>query len=284
MYIVSNRGVSADKIDEFEKMINLKLPEDYKDFLLHTNGGILNDDIGINISIPNTDIKFAMKKFYGISTEEDCLELVNRKVWEDLLEYENPKDSKEDLFQQSGLIEQSDSEFVSTLEYRPLVIGEDVLGQYVAINFVGDFSYVCYWDKDMKQSKSEDENAYYISNSFEEFVYIIEKNEKGDENMEKVNYLPLGSIVLMEGGIQKLIITSRGLVVQHNGEEVFFDYAAVPYPQGLISDDLLYFNHENIAKVVFEGYKDDDDEVIVGNINKFIENHPNMIKGDAQNW
>ena len=68
--------------------------------------------------------------------------------------------------------------------------------------------------------------------------------------MEKVNYLPLGSIVLMDGGIQKILITSRGLVVAHNDEQVFFDYAGVPYPQGLISDDLLYFNHENIAKTL----------------------------------
>lgn len=284
MYIVSNRGIGIEKIEEFEKMINLTLPDDYKDFLIHTNGGILNGDEGITIAIPNTDIKFSMKKFYGIATEEDCLELVNRHIWEELSETESMEGDQDDFSQHNEVSEQADFKPELEAEYRLLVIGEDVLGQFIAINFVGDFSYVCYWDKDMKQSKSEDENAYYISNSFEEFVYIIEKNEKGDENMEKVNYLPLGSIVLMEGGIQKLIITSRGIVVQHNGEEVFFDYAAVPYPQGLISDDLLYFNHENIAKVVFEGYKDDDDEVIVGNINKFIENHPNMIKGDAQNW
>lgn len=278
MYIVSNRGTGNDTIEEFEKKFRVKLPDDYKDFLIHTNGGVLNDDKGVTIHIPDTDMDIAVKKFYGIGTEESSLEAINYQVWEEIDGMEISVDSDEEPQELIDVLPENKQ------VYNLLVIGEDVLGQYIVINFIGEATFICYWDKDMKYSKPDEENAYYISNSFEEFVHIIEKNEKGDENMEKVAYLPLGSIILMEGGIQKLIITSRGLVVNHNGEEVFFDYAGVPYPQGLISDDLLYFNHEDIAKVVFEGYKDDDDAVIVGNINKFIESHPNMIKGDPRNW
>lgn len=95
--------------------------------------------------------------------------------------------------------------------------------------------------------------------------------------MEKINYYPLGSIVLLDGGIQKLMITSRGLIVNNDeGGEVFYDYAGVPYPEGLITDTLVYFNHEGVVKVVFEGYHDDDDKIVVDNINRYLESHPNM--------
>ncbi len=99
--------------------------------------------------------------------------------------------------------------------------------------------------------------------------------------MERINYYPLGSVVLLDGGIQKLLITSRGLIVNQDGEEVFYDYAGVPYPDGLVSDTIAYFNHDGIVKVVFEGYHDDDDEVIVNNINRFLENNPDIKR--AQN-
>ncbi len=94
--------------------------------------------------------------------------------------------------------------------------------------------------------------------------------------MEKINYYPLGSVVLLDGGIQKLLITSRGLIVNKDDEEVFYDYAGVPYPEGLVSDTLVYFNHDGVVKVVFEGYHDEDDEIVVNNINRYIELHPDI--------
>jgi hypothetical protein len=109
-------------------------------------------------------------------------------------------------------------------------------------------------------------------------------NKKGEEVMERINYLPLGSIVLLNGGIQKIIIISRGLIVENNGQELFFDYAGVPYPRGLVGDSVAYFNADNIAKVVFEGYSDEDNQVIVDNINKYIESKPNLVRGNVENW
>lgn len=43
---------------------------------------------------------------------------------------------------------------------------------------------------------------------------------------EKVNFLPLGSIVVVSGGIKKYVIVARALKVKINGKEQFFDYAA----------------------------------------------------------
>lgn len=97
--------------------------------------------------------------------------------------------------------------------------------------------------------------------------------------MEKdVEFLPLGSIVLLKGGTSKLIIVARGLQVKYDGEDKFFDYGAAIYPKGIDGDRLAYFNADAIAKVIFHGYADDDDKTIVENINRFISsNHIDRI-------
>lgn len=51
----------------------------------------------------------------------------------------------------------------------------------------------------------------------------------------------------------------------------FFDYGGVPYPEGLIGDQMAYFNHENIARILFSGFKDEDDKIIIDNINRYLE-------------
>ena len=99
-----------------------------------------------------------------------------------------------------------------------------------------------------------------------------------------IEYLPLGSIVLLEGGVQKAIIIGRGLNVRNGDKEYFFDYAAVPYPLGVVSDQAAYFNADQITKVVFKGYSDVDDENAVANINRYLKEHPDLVKGNAENW
>lgn len=73
--------------------------------------------------------------------------------------------------------------------------------------------------------------------------------------------LPLGSVVYLEEGTQKLVIIGRGAIFEDpdSGEEVFADYMGVLYPVGLQSNSTLFFQHENIDEVVFEGYKDDEE-------------------------
>lgn len=97
--------------------------------------------------------------------------------------------------------------------------------------------------------------------------------------MEKIEYLPLGSIVLLEGGIKKLVIVSRGVAVNIKEGIKFFDYGGAQYPEGIIGDQIAYFNHEGISKVIFKGYSDEDDKVIVENINKYAEKS-RLEKGD----
>ncbi len=93
--------------------------------------------------------------------------------------------------------------------------------------------------------------------------------------MDKIEkLLPLGSIVNIDGGIRKYVIVARGLNVNVQGAIRFFDYGAVYYPEGLIGDQLMYFQDKDVKKVVFEGFSDDDDKLMVENIIKvFADNN-----------
>lgn len=102
--------------------------------------------------------------------------------------------------------------------------------------------------------------------------------------MERIDYLPLGSVVLLDGGIKKLVIIARGLLAQGKAGQVFFDYGAVLYPEGLQGDRMIYFNHKDIAKVVFKGFSDDDDVVMADNINKYLEKNPDVVIGSRENF
>lgn len=100
------------------------------------------------------------------------------------------------------------------------------------------------------------------------------------ENM----WIPVGSVVLLKGAARKLLIIARAINVQHNGKQFFFDYGAVSYPEGLQGDQMAYFNKDAVAKVVFAGYHDIEDENMVDSIQAYIQEHPDMVKGSSDLW
>lgn len=76
---------------------------------------------------------------------------------------------------------------------------------------------------------------------------------------EEKTLLPLGSLVIIKGALKKLMIVNRANVVADN----YFDYGAILYPEGMIDENLAYFNQEDILKIVSKAYSDDDDELMV---------------------
>lgn len=72
--------------------------------------------------------------------------------------------------------------------------------------------------------------------------------------------LPLGSVVYLEGATSKLMIVGRGPIFESNGQNVYSDYVGVMYPEGINPEDAIFFNHEDIAKTVFEGFKDEEEQ------------------------
>ena len=86
--------------------------------------------------------------------------------------------------------------------------------------------------------------------------------------------LPLGSIVYLEEGTQKIVIVGRGAIFEdpETGEQVFADYMGVLYPAGLQTNSTLFFQHRNIDEVVFEGYHDDEEDRFLKVYHEWEEN------------
>lgn len=103
-------------------------------------------------------------------------------------------------------------------------------------------------------------------------------------NMNKPNYLPLGSVVQLEGGTQKLLIIARGLTMSRGGKNYFFDYGGVMYPQGLSGDQMAYFNHGAIRTLNFIGCNDSDNQAIVAALHKYVDAHPELEQCTPEEW
>jgi len=68
---------------------------------------------------------------------------------------------------------------------------------------------------------------------------------------------------MFKEGTSKLMILNRGPILPSedtDGEGVMYDYSGCFYPQGLDPNNVFYFNEENIDKVLFEGFKDEEEE------------------------
>jgi hypothetical protein len=72
------------------------------------------------------------------------------------------------------------------------------------------------------------------------------------------NLLPIGSVVLLEGGEKRVMICGR--VQGKVGEERIYDYSACCYPEGILnSDEMLFFDHSAIDTVYFIGFQDTEE-------------------------
>lgn len=92
--------------------------------------------------------------------------------------------------------------------------------------------------------------------------------------------LPIGSIVYLREGTRKIMILNRGPIIERDGKQTMFDYSGCFYPVGLVPDNVFYFNQENIDEVVFEGYKDLEEERFKKLFNDWQKkNNDRIIKG-----
>ncbi len=71
--------------------------------------------------------------------------------------------------------------------------------------------------------------------------------------------LPIGSVVLLEGGKKKLMIYGRKQL--QKGTATVWDYIGCIYPEGNINEDFTFlFNHKNIKEVYFDGYRNEEED------------------------
>lgn len=80
--------------------------------------------------------------------------------------------------------------------------------------------------------------------------------------------LPIGSVVMLEGGAKKLMITGIK-PVKETEPDVVYDYIGVLYPEGYISNVYQFlFDHSDINDVVFIGYNNPERERLMAFLQK----------------
>jgi hypothetical protein len=71
-------------------------------------------------------------------------------------------------------------------------------------------------------------------------------------------YLPIGSIVLLKGGTKRIMIYGRQQ--KELKSDKVWDYIACLYPEGNLNEDYMYlFNHDQIEKIFFIGFQDEEE-------------------------
>lgn len=82
--------------------------------------------------------------------------------------------------------------------------------------------------------------------------------------------LPAGSIVILKGGVKRLMVCGVRQTNNNDGRE--YDYIGVLYPEGYMGDDYRYlFNHEDILQVFFRGYEDEERSRFVERLKNFYD-------------
>jgi hypothetical protein len=147
----TNPKISEEELAEFEKSHNTKLPEDYRQFLLETNGGVPSLE---NAYIPyilydGTDSFYTVEDFFGIKQA----------------------DKSNDLTWVNWLLNQEDSTGRKTIPPNCLAIASIMGGHdYLGISFVPNtYGYIYVWDN----HNADYENAWKVAESFSEFLTVL---------------------------------------------------------------------------------------------------------------
>lgn len=84
-------------------------------------------------------------------------------------------------------------------------------------------------------------------------------------------YLPIGTVVLLKGGKKRAMITGFCSVAQENQEKVY-DYSGCVYPEGyLSSNQVCLFDHDQIDKIYFLGYEDEEEIMFKQKLNQIVK-------------
>lgn len=73
-------------------------------------------------------------------------------------------------------------------------------------------------------------------------------------------YLPIGTVVLLEGGTKRIMITGYCAIADSEQEKVW-DYSGCLFPEGFLnSKRTCLFDHKQIKKVCYLGLIDDEEK------------------------
>lgn len=98
----------------------------------------------------------------------------------------------------------------------------------------------------------------------------------------KEKYLPIGTVVLLKGGKKRAMITGFCSVAQENQDKIY-DYSGCVYPEGyLSSNQVCLFDHDQIEKIFFVGFEDDEEKSFKEKLNTIVSNLATQAESEAK--
>lgn len=96
---------------------------------------------------------------------------------------------------------------------------------------------------------------------------------------KKIDFLPIGTVVLLKGATKRLMITGYCSYDKSNQTKAY-DYCGCLYPEGIISSDqLALFDNAQIDKVFYNGYFDNEAKEfkvkLVSSVNQVLKQQEN---------
>lgn len=93
-----------------------------------------------------------------------------------------------------------------------------------------------------------------------------------EEIKDEGKFLPIGSVVLLNNGTKKVMIT--GFCLIPNNEEIIYDYSGCMYPEGILnSSQVFLFNHDQISKIFFLGYSSEEETLFKEHLKQKVEEY-----------
>ena len=75
----------------------------------------------------------------------------------------------------------------------------------------------------------------------------------------------------LKGSSKKVMIIARAIAANQKGKAIYYDYGGCLYPEGLVGDKILYFNHNEENKIIAKGYQNQEDEQLIETIELWKE-------------
>lgn len=89
--------------------------------------------------------------------------------------------------------------------------------------------------------------------------------------MNNEKFLPIGTVVMLKGGKKRAMIIGFCVSPDEDKNKVY-DYSGCLYPEGLIkSNQILIFNHDQIEKIYYMGYIDDEEKTFKKNLDEVLK-------------
>lgn len=140
----SFKKISKVDIIRIEKLFNISLPSDYVTFLLKYNGVVSNDAFN-EIYLKDINKNVNVDVIYGIDTGNDAS---NIEYWTNA--------------------------YIDDLFENTVIIGDSIQHGFFVLVCDGSNDGVYYYDDSYSLSSSDDENnVYFIANTFDEFFTLL---------------------------------------------------------------------------------------------------------------